>query len=89
MSKRKNVGVVDRVLRFLLGLVLLYLGLFVWAGIQGSILGLAVAASSALPFYMAISRSCFVFRWFHINSLTKTECEILGEPYPEKATNNE
>ena len=77
----KNVGKIDRTLRMLLGLFLGWLGLFILNGIEGNILGILVALISLVPFYMVVTGSCFVFNWFNIHSLSKTECIIYGEPY--------
>ena len=79
----KNVGKIDRTLRFLLGLLLVWLGVFVLNGKEGNVIGIFVALFSLMPFYMALTRSCFVFRWFKIHSLSKKECEIFGQPYSE------
>jgi hypothetical protein len=79
----KNVGKIDRTLRLLLGLTLVWLGVFVLNGMEGDVLGILVALISLMPFYMAVTRSCFVFRWFKIHSLSKKECEIYGQPYSE------
>jgi len=72
----KNVGKIDRTLRFLLGL-------FVMNGKEGDIIGILVATISLIPFYMTFTVSCFVFRWFKTHSLSKKECEIYGPPYSE------
>jgi len=79
----KNVGWIDRVLRFLLGLFLVWTGLFLLKGIDGNGLGIVIALISLMPFYMAITRSCFVFRWIKVHSLSRRECEIYGQPYQE------
>ena len=79
----KNVGKIDRTLRFLLVLFLVWLGVFVMNGKEGNVIGIFVALFSLMPFYMSVTRSCFVFRWFKIHSLSKKECEIFGQPYPE------
>jgi hypothetical protein len=79
----KNVGKIDRTLRLLLGLILVWLGVFVLNGKDGDIIGIFVALISLMPFYMAVTRSCFFFRCFKIHSLSKKECEIHGQPYPE------
>ncbi len=77
----RNVGIIDRVLRFLLGFILVWLGLFVLKGLNGNLLGILVALVSLMPFYMSITASCFVFRWFKIHSLSKSECKTYGKPY--------
>lgn len=69
----QNVGMLDRSLRFLLALLLIWLGVFRLNGKSGEILGILVAITSLLPLYMALTGSCFVFRWFGINSLSRTE----------------
>jgi hypothetical protein len=79
----KNVGKIDRTLRLLLGLILVWLGVFVLNGKEGNVIGIFVALISLMPVYMAITRSCFVFRWFKIHSLSKKECEINGQPFPD------
>jgi hypothetical protein len=68
---QKNVGKFDAVLRFLLGIFLVYLGLFILKGIQGNLLGILVALISIMPFYMAITRKCFVFKFFKISSIPR------------------
>lgn len=77
----KNVGKIDRTLRFLLGLFLVWLGLFVMNGLEGNIIGIMVAIISLMPFYMTFTGSCFVFRWFKIHSLSKSESQKYGDPY--------
>ena len=80
----KNVGKFDRTLRFLLGLFLVWLGLFVMHGTEGNPLGILVAVISLMPFYMVYTGSCFVFRWTKIHSLSKREREKYGPPYTEE-----
>jgi len=77
----KNVGWIDRLLRFLLGILLIWIGLWELNGLQGNIIGIVVTVISLIPFYMTWTGSCFVFRWFKIHSLSKTECQRYGEPY--------
>lgn len=80
----KNVGKVDRALRVLLGIALVIIGLFPLKGSEGNTAGIIMALISLVPFYMAITQSCIVFRWFKIHSLTKKECSMYGAPYSEK-----
>ncbi len=77
----KNVGKIDRTLRFLLGLFLLWLGLYRFNGIEGNIIGILITLVSLMPFYMTLTGSCFVFRWFEIHSLSKSEFKKYGEPH--------
>jgi len=76
----KNVGVIDRTLRLTLALFLGWIGLFLLNGLQGDILGILISLTSLLPLYMTITGSCFVFRWFNIHSLSKTEIGRYGDP---------
>ena len=80
----KNVGKIDRILRLLLGLFLVWLGVIFLNGKEGNVIGIIVALVSLMPFYMALISSCFVFRWFKIHSLSDKECKIHGQPYSEK-----
>ena len=79
----KNVGWIDRSLRFLLGALLIWIGLWELNGLKGNSIGISVAVVSLLPFYMTIAGSCFVFRWFKIHSLSKSEYKKYGDPYPK------
>lgn len=80
---KKNVGKIDRSLRFLLGIFLLWLGLWQFNGLEGNISGILISLTALMPFYMVVTGSCFVFSWFKIHSLSKSECERYGEPYPK------
>lgn len=71
----KNVGNLDAVIRILLGIFLIYLGLFILDGLDGSILGIVVALVSIVPIYFAISRKCIVFKLLHISSIPKAKSE--------------
>lgn len=79
----KNVGKLDRVARFFFGLFLIWLGAFKFGALDWSPLGLLLVALALLPFYMAVSGSCFIFSWFKIHSLSTSERAMHGEPYPE------
>jgi hypothetical protein len=84
----KNVGKIDRTLRFLLGLFLVWLGLYVLNGKEGNVIGILIALISLMPFYMTLTGSCFVFRWFKTHSLSKKEYEMYGPPYAESKEGN-
>ena len=66
---KKNVGNLDAILRFLLGIFLIYLGIFVLKGNQGNVFGILVSVCALLPFYMAATRKCFVFKVLKISSI--------------------
>ena len=76
----KNVGLIDRILRFFLAIFLVWFGLFFLNGIEGNILGIIVSLTSLLPLYMVITQTCFVFRWINIHSLSKKEILRYGDP---------
>jgi hypothetical protein len=82
---RYNIGRTDQFIRFLLGFVLLWLGLFILHGLAGAPWGVLVAAFAVVPFYMAISRTCFVFQWLGIHSLSDEEVKRYGHPYGQQA----
>jgi hypothetical protein len=71
----KNVGNLDAAGRSALAVVLLLVGLVVLDGLHGRLLGLLVALTAALPIYMVVTRRCFVFRWFGLNSIPKSKRE--------------
>jgi len=80
----RNVGNIDRTLRFLLGLFLAWLGLFMLDGLEGNVVGILVAVVSLMPFTMSVTGSCFVFRWFGIHSLSNSELQAHGPPYADR-----
>jgi len=80
---KKNVGLIDRIFRFLLGCSLVWIGLLELGGTEGSFGGILVALCSLLPFYMAVTRSCFVFRWFNVHSCSAKELEADSKLYSQ------
>lgn len=77
----KNVGKIDRLLRFLLGLFLIWLGLWRLNGLEGNVIGILVSLASLMPFFMVVTGSCFVFKWIKVHSLSRSECQRYGDPY--------
>jgi len=67
----ENVGNLDASLRFLLGIFLLWLGLFLMKGINGNLWGILVALISIAPFTFSLTRKCPIFHFFHISSIPK------------------
>ena len=76
----RNIGKLDRTFRFILALILLWIGLFVLQGLEGRVPGILVVLISIIPFATSTTGSCFVFRWLNIHSLSKRECELYGDP---------
>lgn len=77
---KTNVGIVDRILRVLLGICLMAIGLIWLKGLEGDILGIAISLFAILPLFMAFTRKCIVFHWLNIHSLSKKEKDIFGDP---------
>jgi hypothetical protein len=71
----KNMGNLDAAIRILLAVVLIYLGLFILDGLEGSLTGIIVALVSIIPIYFAITRKCIVFKWFNLSSIPKGKSE--------------
>jgi uncharacterized membrane protein len=75
---KKNVGIIDRILRIIFGLFLIWLGFFQLKGQEGEVLGIFVALFSLVPFTIAATRVCPVFTIFKISSITKKEKQMKG-----------
>ncbi len=67
----KNVGRIDQVLRIILGVILIWVGLWPLNGLDQSLLGVTVSLLAIIPFWMAITRNCPVFRFFNFSSIPK------------------
>ncbi len=80
----RNVGIADRIFRFLFAILLLWLGLAMFDGISGNVIGVLIAITALIPLTMSTTGSCPVFRWFSIHSLSKREYEKYGDPYLSK-----
>lgn len=50
----KNVGKIDRTLRFLLALALIWIGLFVLKGKEGNIIGIIVAVDFFIVLHLCL-----------------------------------
>lgn len=60
-----NVGAVDRLIRLLIAVVLLYLGLLIY---DGSTLGIVLDIAGALALLTAAFGSCMLYGLFGINT---------------------
>jgi hypothetical protein len=67
----KNIGNLDATLRSLLGIFLIWLGLFSMKGINGNLWGIVVALVSLAPFTFSLTRKCPIFHFFNISSIPK------------------
>jgi hypothetical protein len=73
---KRNAGILDRIVRVTLGMVLLPVGLFLLGGMQGSVLGLVVAALGAIGLLTGFTGFCPLYIPFGINTLDK-EKELI------------
>jgi hypothetical protein len=69
----RNIGILDRVVRVALGLVLLPVGLFLFSGLQGKILGLVIAGLGGLGLITGFTGFCPLYIPFGINTLKKEQ----------------
>jgi len=67
----KNVGNLDAVIRFVLGAVLAYIGLFSMGGSSGNLGGILVAIVALVLFYTGATRKCPIFKVLGISSAGK------------------
>ena len=74
---KKNVGSIDRIVRIVIGLFLIWLGLFQLNGLKGDVSGILVALLSLIPFIIAAIRICPVFSIFKLSSITKKDKEKM------------
>jgi hypothetical protein len=74
---KRNEGLLDRIVRVVLGLVLLPIGLFLLGGLQGTVLGLVVAGFSLLPLITGLTGFCPLYVPFGISTLDK-EKELMS-----------
>jgi hypothetical protein len=73
---KRNVGILDRIVRVALGIVLLPAGLFLLGGLQGSVLGLVVAGLGAIGLFTGFTGFCLLYILLGINTLQK-EKELI------------
>jgi hypothetical protein len=74
---KRNVCILDRILRVALGTVLLPAGLFLLSGVQGSIIGLVVAGLGGIGLTTGITGVCPMYSLLGINTLEK-EKELIA-----------
>lgn len=68
---KRNVGILDRIVRVTLGMVLLPSGLFLLGGLQGNVLGLVTASLGTLGLVTGLTGFCPLYIPFGINTLEK------------------
>lgn len=70
---KRNVGVLDRIVRVGLGLLLLPAGLLLLGGLQGSVVGLVTTAIGAIGLLTGLTGYCILYTVFGINTLEKEQ----------------
>lgn len=70
---KRNVGILDRIVRVALGIVLLPTGLFWLGGLQGTVLGLVITGFGLLPLITGLTGFCPLYIPFGINTLEKEQ----------------
>lgn len=67
---RKNVGGFDRMLRFVAGVVLIAIGMFVLGGWEGKVIGIIVAALALIPLVTSLIGFCPAYVPFRFSTRT-------------------
>lgn len=68
---QRNMGRLDRTVRFVVGVVLIPIGLFALGGWQGHLTGILVAALAAPPLATSLSGFCPLYVPFGISTIGK------------------
>lgn len=68
---QQNEGTVDRIVRAVLGLILLWAGLWPLGGLQAAVLGIIVALVGFILVVTAITGFCLIYRILGISTLKK------------------
>ncbi len=66
---KPNEGPVDRIIRAVLGAVLLIVGLWPLGGVQGAAGGIVAAVIGAILLFTAITGFCLIYRLLGISTL--------------------
>ncbi len=75
---KRNEGILDRIVRVALGMVLLPAGLFLLGGLQGNVLGLLTAGLGAVGLITGVTGVCPMYIPFGISTLEK-EKELIAK----------
>ena len=70
---RKNVGGLDRALRFVVGVALILVGLFVLGGWQGNVVGIIVAGFALIPLATSLIGFCPAYVPFRVSTRSHDE----------------
>ncbi len=78
MMFKKNMGRLDRTLRFIAGLALVPIGLFLMGGWQGNTNGIIVAVFAILPLATSLTGFCPAYVPFGISTLEKQKWQTTN-----------
>jgi hypothetical protein len=70
---KKNIGLLDRTVRFIVGVVLIPIGLLLLGGWQGNLTGIIVAVFALLPIVTSVTGFCPLYIPFGISTLGKEQ----------------
>jgi len=70
---KKNMGRLDRTLRFIVGMALVPIGLVALGGWQGTLIGFLVAAFAVLPLVTSLTGFCPAYIPFGISTLDREQ----------------
>jgi hypothetical protein len=70
---KKNMGRLDRTLRFIVGVTLIPMGLFALGGWQGNLIGVLVAVFVLLPLVTSLTGFCPAYIPFGISTLDREQ----------------
>lgn len=71
---KKNMGLLDRTVRFIAGVVLIPIGLLLLGGWQGNLAGIIIAVFALLPLVTSVTGFCPGYIPFGISTLGKEQC---------------
>jgi len=70
---KKNMGLLDRTVRFIVGVALIPIGLLLLGGWQGNLTGIIVAVFALLPIVTSVTGFCPLYVPFGISTLGKEQ----------------
>ncbi len=81
MAKAKNVGLIDRIIRIILGVVLIYVGWVVW---ENNIAGIILDIVGIILIITGIAGYCWLYKLLGIKT-----CKVCKVPEAEKPMQGE
>lgn len=80
----RNEGSLDRVIRLILGFVLIPVGLWVLTGVEGSVVGIVVAAVGLIPLVTGAIGGCPTYTLFGFSTVRAPHHIALTEHTPRE-----